>query len=226
MKPRAHRSRPSRAAHPESLDLRAQSLVICLGPGGVGKTTISAALAVRAAMLGRAVDVMTVDPAPRLLDALGLGADSSEPVEVPLDGIRHARRGGGVRSREAARVAAGSEAHLRFDRRALRAVGRGARHDSRKSNLSQSLGRAGGRGGLHGDGKAARTGSQSLNRPAGARHSSRGRGDRLSRRAAPPARTAQLARRQSARRARADCSGASCGWWILRRAPCSRRSIA
>jgi anion-transporting ArsA/GET3 family ATPase len=78
----------------KSLDLRAQSLVICLGPGGVGKTTISAALAVRAATLGCAVDVMTVDPAPRLLDALGLEADSSEPVEVHLDGIRPSRRGG------------------------------------------------------------------------------------------------------------------------------------
>ncbi len=75
-------------------DLRARKLVICLGPGGVGKTTISAALSVRAAMLGCAVDVMTVDPAPRLLDALGLEADSSEPVEVALDGIAHPRRGG------------------------------------------------------------------------------------------------------------------------------------
>jgi anion-transporting ArsA/GET3 family ATPase len=70
-----------------------RALLICLGPGGVGKTTISAALAVRAAMLGCAVDVMTVDPAPRLLDALGLEADSSEPVEVPLGGIRRSRRG-------------------------------------------------------------------------------------------------------------------------------------
>jgi len=73
-------------------DLRSHKLAICLGPGGVGKTTISAALAVHAATLGCAVDVMTVDPAPRLLDALGLDADSSEPVEVALDGIRHSRR--------------------------------------------------------------------------------------------------------------------------------------
>jgi anion-transporting ArsA/GET3 family ATPase len=49
---------------------------------------------VRAATLGRAVDVMTVDPAPRLLDALGLEQDSTEPVEVALEGIRHSRRGG------------------------------------------------------------------------------------------------------------------------------------
>ena len=161
MKPKAH---PKESAHRKPLDLHAQSLVICLGPGGVGKTTISAALAVRAAMLGCAVDVMTVDPAPRLLDALGLEADSSEPVEVPstASAVAPRRR---IQSREAARAAAGSEAHLRFDHRALRAVGRGARRDSRESNLSQSLGRAGGRGGLHGDGKAARTGSQSRHRP-------------------------------------------------------------
>ena len=75
----------------KQFDLRAQKLVICVGPGGVGKTTISAALAVRAAMLGCAVDVMTVDPAPRLLDALGLEQDSSEPVEVFLDDVHRGR---------------------------------------------------------------------------------------------------------------------------------------
>lgn len=95
MKPKSQpKHHATRYTHREPLDLPAQSLVICLGPGGVGKTTISAALAVRAAILGCAVDVMTVDPAPRLLDALGLAADSSEPVEAPLDGIRRSRRGG------------------------------------------------------------------------------------------------------------------------------------
>ena len=69
------------------LDLKDHRLVICLGPGGVGKTTISAALALYGAMEGRSVDVMTVDPAPRLLDALGLDASSSEPQRVPLDGL-------------------------------------------------------------------------------------------------------------------------------------------
>ena len=66
-------------------------LVVCLGPGGVGKTTISAALAVNGATSGRAVDVMTVDPAPRLLDALGLEGDGAEPRLVTLDGVRIAR---------------------------------------------------------------------------------------------------------------------------------------
>ncbi|HYK65284.1 MAG TPA: ArsA-related P-loop ATPase [Patescibacteria group bacterium] len=86
MKRKAH---SGSSANLDALDGRQQSLVICLGPGGVGKTTISAALAVRAAALGSAVDVMTVDPAPRLLDALGLDSDSSEPVDVHIDGVRH-----------------------------------------------------------------------------------------------------------------------------------------
>jgi len=73
---------------PRFLDLHSRRLVACLGPGGVGKTTISAALAVASASQGRAVDVMTVDPAPRLLDALGLDADASEPKMVALNGVR------------------------------------------------------------------------------------------------------------------------------------------
>ncbi|HVA77197.1 MAG TPA: ArsA-related P-loop ATPase [Candidatus Binataceae bacterium] len=75
------------------LELGGCKLAICLGPGGVGKTTISAALAIDAASAGRAVDVMTVDPAPRLLDALGLGSDASEPREVDLREVPGAKRG-------------------------------------------------------------------------------------------------------------------------------------
>jgi anion-transporting ArsA/GET3 family ATPase len=73
------------------LDLRAARLVVCMGPGGVGKTTLSAALAVTAAAAGRKVAVMTVDPAPRLLDALGLAAGDAGPHEVALP---RAPRGG------------------------------------------------------------------------------------------------------------------------------------
>src|ERR1039457_4082928 len=74
------------------LDLKDHRLIICLGPGGVGKTTISAALALYGAMAGRSVDVMTVDPAPRLLDALGLDAASAEPQPVPPEGIPEKER--------------------------------------------------------------------------------------------------------------------------------------
>ncbi|MAQ19563.1 MAG: gliding motility protein [Sandaracinus sp.] len=47
-------------------------LVVCVGPGGVGKTTSAAALALRAARSGRRALVLTIDPARRLADALGL----------------------------------------------------------------------------------------------------------------------------------------------------------
>ena len=53
-------------------------ILVCAGPGGVGKTTTAAALGVIAGRLGRRTLVSTIDPAPRLADALGvkdLGAD-------------------------------------------------------------------------------------------------------------------------------------------------------
>jgi anion-transporting ArsA/GET3 family ATPase len=57
----------------EAIDaLLQRRLVVCVGPGGVGKTTTAAALALRAARLGRRALVLTVDPAKRLADALGL----------------------------------------------------------------------------------------------------------------------------------------------------------
>jgi anion-transporting ArsA/GET3 family ATPase len=71
-----------------ALDFERYRLIACLGPGGVGKTTVSAALAVSGASRGRAVDVMTVDPAPRLLDALGLDGNASEPRTVSLKALR------------------------------------------------------------------------------------------------------------------------------------------
>jgi anion-transporting ArsA/GET3 family ATPase len=48
-------------------------IVLCVGHGGVGKTTITAALATWAARHGRRTAVLTVDPAQRLRDTLGLG---------------------------------------------------------------------------------------------------------------------------------------------------------
>lgn len=48
------------------------SVIVCCGSGGVGKTTTAAALGVRAAESGRRVVVVTIDPARRLADALGL----------------------------------------------------------------------------------------------------------------------------------------------------------
>ncbi len=62
-------------------------ILIMAGPGGVGKTTIGAALGVRAAQVhDRRVVVVTVDPARRLAEALGVARLTEEPVLVPVGG--------------------------------------------------------------------------------------------------------------------------------------------
>lgn len=59
-------------------------VLVCAGTGGVGKTTISAALAIEAARAGRRTLVLTIDPARRLADALGVEVLGAKPVAVDL----------------------------------------------------------------------------------------------------------------------------------------------
>ena len=59
--------------------LEGKRIVICAGPGGVGKTTTAAALALGLAAQGLRVVVVTIDPARRLADSLGLEELSNEP---------------------------------------------------------------------------------------------------------------------------------------------------
>ena len=70
-----------------SLDglLERRQVVICAGPGGVGKTTCAAAVALEGARLGLRACVVTIDPAKRLGDALGVASLSNEPRQVTLD---------------------------------------------------------------------------------------------------------------------------------------------
>jgi anion-transporting ArsA/GET3 family ATPase len=60
-------------------------VVVCCGPGGVGKTTISATFALEAARAGRRACVVTVDPARRLADALGVQSLENAPTRVAGD---------------------------------------------------------------------------------------------------------------------------------------------
>ena len=65
------------------LDVLAERpVVVVCGAGGVGKTTVAAAIAVGLARRGRRVCVVTVDPARRLAGALGIDSPSDVPVEV------------------------------------------------------------------------------------------------------------------------------------------------
>ncbi|ETZ45245.1 cobQ/CobB/MinD/ParA nucleotide binding domain protein [Mycobacterium avium MAV_120709_2344] len=59
-------------------------VVVCCGAGGVGKTTTAAAIALRAAEYGRNVCVLTIDPAKRLAQALGVNDLGNTPQRVPL----------------------------------------------------------------------------------------------------------------------------------------------
>ena len=78
------------SATPPTLDMAsilgdtANRVVVCCGAGGVGKTTTAAAMALRAAEYGRTVVVLTIDPAKRLAQALGIKDLGNTPQRVPL----------------------------------------------------------------------------------------------------------------------------------------------
>src|SRR5438876_5247917 len=89
--------RPNRLEVDRLLDDPRTRIIVCCGSGGVGKTTTAAALGLRAAERGRHVVVLTVDPARRLAQSMGLTSLDNTPRPVPLpdghgegDGSLHA----------------------------------------------------------------------------------------------------------------------------------------
>jgi len=68
--------------------LRDKKILVCVGPGGVGKTTTAAAMGALAAREGKRTLVCTIDPAPRLADALGVGALGPDARPVPAEACR------------------------------------------------------------------------------------------------------------------------------------------
>jgi len=69
-------------------------IVVCCGSGGVGKTSTAAALALRGAEQGRRTCVLTIDPARRLAQALGLDLLSNQPRPVAGKGFATREPGG------------------------------------------------------------------------------------------------------------------------------------
>ena len=79
------------SGQPQSIDtmIAQASVIVCCGSGGVGKTTTAAAIGLQAAAAGRRVVVVTIDPARRLADALGLTdglAAAPQRIELADDG--------------------------------------------------------------------------------------------------------------------------------------------
>src|SRR3984957_20871460 len=68
------------------IDDRRTRIIVCCGSGGVGKTTTAAAIGLRAAERGRQVCVLTVDPARRLAQSMGLTSLDNTPPLVPRVG--------------------------------------------------------------------------------------------------------------------------------------------
>lgn len=84
---------PSSAAPPKDRRIRTDDLiedfklVVCVGPGGVGKTSVAATLALEAARRGKRALVLTIDPAKRLATALGLDGLDDGVKSVPTDSL-------------------------------------------------------------------------------------------------------------------------------------------
>lgn len=83
--PRSTDSKPASRPGPVADCLANGRLIVCSGPGGVGKTTTAAALGLRGALMGRKVIVLTIDPAKRLANSLGLDELTNTPQRIPLD---------------------------------------------------------------------------------------------------------------------------------------------
>jgi anion-transporting ArsA/GET3 family ATPase len=85
---------PDPSGGAETIDrvVRDRSIVVCCGSGGVGKTTTAAAVALQAARIGRSACVVTIDPARRLANSLGLGTLTNRPTRIdgPWTGELHA----------------------------------------------------------------------------------------------------------------------------------------
>ena len=121
------------------------TVVVCCGSGGVGKTTTAAVIGIELARRDQRVVVVTIDPARRLADALGLPDGlGAEPQRIDLD---------------AARRAVGDDARHRGDVRPGRARQRGRRRAGRPHRAEPLLPQHGGRperhAGVHGVGGAA-----------------------------------------------------------------------
>lgn len=69
--------------NPIAAAVASHDVLVCVGSGGVGKTTVAATLALRAAVEGKGSLVCTIDPAKRLANALGLEALGNAETPIP-----------------------------------------------------------------------------------------------------------------------------------------------
>lgn len=76
---------PDNASQEYARHIQRKKIVVCVGSGGVGKTTTSAVIALEAALSGRKALVLTIDPARRLANSLGVSELDNQPRKIPLE---------------------------------------------------------------------------------------------------------------------------------------------
>src|SRR5258708_11353020 len=84
------RSEAGAPVNPLSEALQRNDVLVCVGEGGVGKTTIAATIALRAAVQGKTSLVCTIDPARRLANSLGLSELGNTESRIPPEHFRAA----------------------------------------------------------------------------------------------------------------------------------------
>ena len=163
--------------------LEGKEICICAGSGGVGKTTTSAAIAVGMAARGLKVCVLTIDPAKRLADSLGLKELGNEAERV--DPALFEQQGVEMKGELWAMML---DAKATFDELVARQAPDEESRDRvlGKPDLPADLQRPRRLAGVHGDGEAVRAPHRGPLRPARARHAADPQRARLPRRAAAP----------------------------------------
>ena len=178
--------------------VREHRIVVCAGSGGVGKTTTAATIALWGALQGRNAIVLTIDPARRLADSLGVGPIGNTPVAVPESVM------GGARARGARHLVgddARPEGELGRAGRAPRAEPRGAPAHPRQPLLPAALAELRRVPGVHGGRAARRARRQRTLRPDRRRHAADAARARLPRGPRAPARLPRPQDRQVVRQA-------------------------
>jgi len=69
-------------------DPNGPKVIVCCGSGGVGKTTVSAAIGMYGVLSGKKTIILTIDPARRLADSLGLKRFDTDVQRVPLENLK------------------------------------------------------------------------------------------------------------------------------------------
>ena len=133
--------------------IASRRVILCVGCGGVGKTTTAAAIGLLGAAAGKRTLCLTINPARRLAESLGYSRMTTEEQQVDPERLREA---GVTLAGELTVMMLDTKRTLRRSHRALRLVAGGPRSNPPATSFTVHLDLARGHPRVHGDGKALR----------------------------------------------------------------------